>query len=514
MNGYSHIDASMVSYAQRAATTQMLRRIHAWSDAERTKAAVAQRRKTADGNFWAFDATYFPAVMYDQGKTNVCSFHRSIVGIDDRPGVQIILGPRGHGKTATMKKKLLWRMLTNRTRLAGVYCETITKASAIIADLALLLEANDRIVHDYNYRVEESNADALTIACGGHTATIGAFSEGRSVRGFARGFARPDYILADDVETLSSPFGDEAVRLRLQKLREAHASLSDNSTMTVLGNNFEERSATNLLLREQARGILPPNWRVHVFRGWNRGKPLWAARYPAADEKEFRRMVGALDEADYQGNYQMNPVPPDGFIFDRQALDYYNTLPADAKGVIYLDPNLALKNKGDTTAIVRLLWSPRTSKFYLSAGCKSYNDPGALLDAALTMRTANVRGMALDGHVSQESHWTHHIRAWCREHAAPYPNVEFKRYRTDELATNFAQVYNSGDVLFDSALRHSEEGSRFFAQFFSFRSKKAKRQDDAPDAAICAYQFLTERRLVRRINHTAVQPSIIIPDIY
>ena len=188
-------------------------------------------------------------------------------------------------------------------------------------------------------------------------------------------------------------------------------------------------------------------------------------------------------------------------------------MPQGCRGVIYVDPNLALKGRGDTTAIVRMMWHKKTGKFHVTFRCRSYASPQELLNDTLLMRTAGVRGIAMDGHVSQESHWTHHIRAWCQEHDEAYPAVEFKRYHVDELATNLQTIYQQGLIVFDEAMQGTEEGRDFIAQFVAFHSKKSKRKDDAPDAVICAYEFLLERRLVSRASSRDLTP-VVIGDYY
>lgn len=513
--GFSSFDVTMRRFEAEAEMKQLLRPAPPWPDKERTPENVAKRRDEAMHDFWAFDRHYFPPQMYPQGKAQVSSFHKSIVKIGTTPGVQILLGPRSHAKTATAKKLLVWMLMTGRKHLMGIYCETLPKASNAIDDVRMLIFENERILHDYRPTLLEANADQLEFHLDdGKRRTVAAFSEGRSVRGFVRGFARPEYLLVDDMETLQSPMEGKQVKERIFKLRESVASLTDGSTALVLGNNFDARGALNQLKLQADNGVLRKGWNIHIFKAWTKGRPLWPQRYPAATEEHLKDMVGAADEHDWQSNYQQNPIPPEGFIFTREYLKFWDRLPKDVRGVVYVDPNLALKSKGDTTAIVRMLFSPSTQLFYVTGRCRSYDDPGELLTDALEMRTANVRGLGFDGHVNQESHWHHHIKAWCREHGMPYPLVEFKQYKVDQLATNAQAEYKQGRFLFDPAMKGSEEGDTFFTQFFAFHSKKARRKDDAPDAVICAHEFITERRLVKRSHGSANTIVHIIEDVY
>jgi hypothetical protein len=104
----------------------------------------------------------------------------------------------------------------------------------------------------------------------------------------------------------------------------------------------------------------------------------------------------------------------------------------------------------------------------------------------------------MDGHVSQASHWSEHIKAWCRDNKRPYPSVVFKSYNVDDLATNVQMEWDALKISFEEGFSNTEEGQEFFRQIYAFQSKKMKRKDDAPDALTCAHQFITERKFVRR----------------
>lgn len=191
--------------------------------------------------------------------------------------------------------------------------------------------------------------------------------------------------------------------------------------------------------------------------------------------------------------------PVEGFIFRREHYEEYDVLPEDCRGVIYCDPNLSKRGQGDSTAIVKLLFSPSTGKFYIAdAVCRSFSDSNDLLQSVLRMKDAKVKAVGFDGNVTQESQWTNNVRNWCRLHQVPFPVIEYKRYRVDDLAKNTQLLYSDNAILFPRNFRSTTEGERFAAQVFSFSGKKAKMPDDAPDALICAVEFLHERSLAKR----------------
>jgi hypothetical protein len=188
-----------------------------------------------------------------------------------------------------------------------------------------------------------------------------------------------------------------------------------------------------------------------------------------------------------------------GTVFLKKHYQEAEYLPADVKGVIYTDPNLSLKSKGDTTAITNLGYSALKDQYFIvNASCKSHSDSNELLDEVLSLKTVGTTGLAFDGNVTQESTWTNFVKNWARLHNSPFPRIEYKRYNVDDLAKNIQLAWNEGRVFFPQGFRDSLENKIYLSQLFAFTNKKAKRKDDAPDSLICAFEFLHERQIASR----------------
>lgn len=190
--------------------------------------------------------------------------------------------------------------------------------------------------------------------------------------------------------------------------------------------------------------------------------------------------------------------PVAGNIFPEKFLQTYDELPADAKGVIFIDPNLSKKEQGDSTGGTALYYSKTTCKYYVhEVVCKSFADSGELLDRTLLLRKERCKLIAFDGNVTQESTWTQHVRNHCKITGVPFPVIHYKRYRVDDLAKNAELSYKSGDVLFNSAILRSEEGREYLKQLHAFSGKKSSKRDDAPDSFISAFEFIHEQSIAR-----------------
>ena len=482
----------------------------AFSAEERKPEVKFQRITKAVNDFSYFDEVYFPPESYKQGYCSPVQFHKDIISIMQNPGVDVIAGPRKHGKTATGRKALMWMLLNGNYNFAITFSEDIEPARSWIAFLLTFL-SRGRIQEDFEPEFISKTKDELIFRTNRdkNDRIVKPFSLGRSVRGQLESFQRPELAAADDIETLDSSFTAEAVRSRAERITEAFASLDNRKgSMTIFANNFDERSLTNRWLHEQEDGVLNPNYRVHIYKAWDGFKPLWAEMYPAETETELKEMLKVRDESDYQGNFQQNPVPPEGFFFQRDYYQEWSVLPKDLKGVFYTDQNLAKKSKGDTTAMGGYFYSQIQDAYFIpDVRCESYSSSGKLFNdlADLVVKAISgkmiVKGVALDGNVSQESYWTELINLNANTNVRiGYLRAitEFKRYNINDFAYLFQMVYNQKKVYFPPGFAKSKAGKIFLTQFFAFTGKKANKKDDAPDFLIAAHYYLLEKNLVRK----------------
>jgi len=495
---------------------------------EMSSSASLIRLKKAVKDFAYFDEVYFPPDCYsDYAEPN--KMLKDIIKFSRSEGIHIFFGPRNHGKTVQGKKILVWLLLTGQVSIAGTYAETLNpKSYNILADVSNIIKNSPRIQYDFKPVLLEDNADQIQFKLKLSLNTFkqlprlkgfrycAAFSQGRSVRGYTKEFGRPQFILGDDVETLESAFNTESNLQRIDKLVESYHSMIENSTFLIMANDFSTASALHQLKIQAEDNLLANNlFHFHTYSAWDdkNKKPLWPEKYPAKSESELKAILKPKDESDWNANYRNDPKPPEGIFFKRQYYKEYTSLPNDCRGVIYCDPNLSKKGKGDTTAIVPLLFSPKTNCYYVPmAVCRSFSDSNQLLDSILILKkqfSENISQIAFDGQVSQESTWTQLVRDYVLINKIPFPVIQYKSYKVDDLAKNLQMVYSESRIFFPPGFAKTPEGETFLFQFFSFAGKKAGRKDDAPDAAICAFEFIHECSL-----HRESQPVTVIKDYY
>ena len=202
-----------------------------------------------------------------------------------------------------------------------------------------------------------------------------------------------------------------------------------------------------------------------------------------------------------------------GKIFPKINYSEYDKLPTDIISVIYCDPNLSKKGKGDSTAIVNLGFSVSTGKYYvINALAKSFSSSQDLLDTIALFKTPTTTAIAFDGHVNQESSWTDRVNSWQIINKQPFYHIEYKRYLVDILSKTASLFWKDNKILFPPAFNQNISHKLFLAQLFSFVSKKDNTKDDAADALICAIEFLHEKGISKSYNFNFKQPKI--PLIY
>lgn len=500
---------------------KMLLPVKPFPESELTEEAKQKRIAKSKKDFWYFDKVYFPPELYDDyappGK-----FHKEVVRITDSTDkkAHIIVGPRDSAKTLTIKKKFYYDFLFGRRRYMGVGSETLDTPKSIVLDLMYAFLNNERLAYDYKLDWMEENTDRL-YARSIHNPQgtfVFTLSADRSARGKTREFSRPDYVWLTDFENKTSSLTKEAVENRNDRLNEIRGSLTQNSCIVMDANNFDPDCLVNQYVTEKEKGLLSDQIEIHFYQAWNEKtkEPLWPERFPAKSESEMKKMFKPLDDYDWAGNGQGKPRKKSGDIFPN---DFYQTikrseLPKDIMSVIYADPNTSLKSKGDTTGITNLGYSPSENKLYiLYARCKSYFRSNELLSDALEMLDKSNKcnqciSLNFDGNVTQESVWTNNILNFAQIKNVMYPNVKFKKYNIDALATNLEDKWKAGEVYFVEDFAPPDEKEEYKKQFFGFKLKKANKVDDAPDSAIGAYTSLVEEGIASVFSGTVGMMSV------
>lgn len=525
MDKFGLIDRSMSRFEQRKDVRALYSMASPWSEKESTPAARKSRREAAAADFATFDALYFPPEMYAADYSEPNAFHAFIAECCGRGAkhVDLILGPNGVAKSATIYKWDIWAALTGRKHFIAYAGETLDSPRSIIRAIDSYLRENARIQADFpdlEFLYASSEYMHVRTKLNPKGTVFIPLSTDRSARGKLVNLTeRPDVIHIEDLENRTSSMTSEAVKQRRDRIEEMRNALAPHGNVTITANNFDERSLANRLKTAYEEGTLDEKFSVHVFPAWGkyrqkngrfslhrgtRHAPLWPERFPAKSEAELRLMMGISSEEDWQGGQQQQPIKPQGDFFLRKHYHTYDSLGGNIVGVTYVDPNLAKKSKGDRTCIGALLYSFETSKLYAyGMRYRSYADSNVLLDDLVAlwkrMRADGITiiGAGMDGNVNQESHWSQHVANYAALREIFMPLIVFKHYTVDNIA-KFAQSYWVADIVhMPGEWEYPEEEKLFRDDLHSFTGRKLPGvKDDGPDWLVCSVQFMVEQGIV------------------
>ena len=169
-------------------------------------------------------------------------------------------------------------------------------------------------------------------------------------------------------------------------------------------------------------------------------------------------------------------------------------IPDDIRGVIYCDPNLAKKGKGDTTAIVKA-GTDHDFIYIKDVFVKNTTKGSDLAHQITLMQDDDFRYIGFDGNMGQEGMWSE-IIALSGYEKELISNIEYKKYHTNELVKTAQYLWDSGKIIFPVGFKDTLMGEAFLEQLYAFAGKtntKKNQHDDAPDALCCAIQFLFEK---------------------
>lgn len=513
---------------QRDKILEAASRIPAFSSSQMTVKATEARIEKSKNDFWFWDRTYFPPEVYpDYSPPGF--YHKKLIALadlQDKKG-HIFMGPRLTAKSSFLKRKCIHSFLFAHRKFIGFGSGTLDVPEEFVNDVYVFLMTNKRIQHDYkiNWGKTSSKSGIQCIsdqAVNSEGSFIKPLSERKTARGQAKNLIdRFDLIVLTDFENETSPLDPDSIRKRRDRLNEMRSTLEPWGTLLAEGNNFKPETAMNKMKEESEKGVLSKHFEVHVYPAWDPSRPgksqsVWYSKYPAKSEDEMKDFLQPEDEYDWAGNFQQNPKPRGSDIFPEEYYQEWEALPNDLKAILYTDPNLSKKQKGDTTTTGAMAFSAQMQKFYILPGiiCKPYSDPNNLLEDTLMLREdlkkrrQFSRAIGFDGNVSQESHWTYHVRAFSKEKKIPVPPIEYKKYSVDALLKNAEKIYKNSDVFFPPGFKESETGKAFLKQFHPFKGKKAGKKDDAPDWFVCSIEFLYEVGLVHFVSDYNIKNAV------
>ena len=310
---------------------------------------------TRDSHAWFFH-TYFS--NYVKYTTAPFQHELFILTEDESKQLGVVVAFRGSGKSTIMTMSYpIWAILgKQQKKFVIIVGQTTQQAKLHLTNLKRELESNELLRGDlgpFEEREEEWSSGSLVIPQ--YNARITALSTEQSIRGLRHGAYRPDLIICDDVEDLSSVRTRESRDQKYQWLMGDVIPSGDLTTRTfVVGNLLHEDSLIMRLKQDIDEERL-----TGVFKAYPLIKGddiiMWPGKYKKMEDiVKLKQQTG--DEISWSREYLLRIVSDAGRVVHPEWIHFYDELnePNDELICTAIGIDLAISEKetADYTSMV------------------------------------------------------------------------------------------------------------------------------------------------------------------
>lgn len=248
------------------------------------------RLEKAEKDTLYFAATYLP--HYATSKPS--KLHRNTAKELERPGMKLILWPRGFGKTTFCSRiDVLRKILFGQKKHIIIVSETENSAASIVASIRWELEDNPRIMADFGSQKSRiwGNGEFVT------RAGVRVLARGyrQQIRGQSFRANRPDHIIIDDLESETSARNPRLVQGKIDWIERAVIpAMQPKSSMIIIGTILAKMSVIDRLASEPEYAQ-----RFNISRhpavetdAIGRRRSAWPARFPVDILDRMREDMG------------------------------------------------------------------------------------------------------------------------------------------------------------------------------------------------------------------------------
>lgn len=331
---------------------------------------IARRAIVKESHYWFFHLYFSTYVKYPTAEFQKEMFR---ISEDEDTKMAVIVAFRGSAKSTIMTMSYpLWAVLGKlQTKCVVIISQTQNQARSHFSNLKRELEGNDFLQADLGPFQDESDewgSFSLSLPC--FNARIIAASTEQSIRGIRHGASRPDLIICDDVEDISSVKTRDNREKMHSWFRGEILPLGDKNTkIIVVGNLLHEDS---LLMR--LKDDIEKDPAVGIFKEYplktEGGQILWPGKFTSQEDIDTeRRKIG--DEKAWQREYLLRIIADEDQIVHQDWIQYYDELPTEREGyehsLMGVDLAISTSNQADYTAMVvgHVFGYEETQKIYI-----------------------------------------------------------------------------------------------------------------------------------------------------
>lgn len=322
------------------------------------------RVKLAQGDFLWFFHLYFSNYI----TAEIAPFHKEMFAALSNNNIEhlVIVAFRGCGKSTIVTTAYpLWAIIGPMQRKCIVLVsQTQQQAQQHLRNLRIELESNELFRNDFGPLEEEANEWGVTsLHLPKFNARIVAVSRDQSIRGFRSGPHRPDLIISDDVEDMSSVKTREGRDKTHRWFTSEIIPLGTPHTRYVTVGNLLHEDSLLMRIRDSFNEG-DPSQRFLSYPIAENGQSLWPGMYPdMAAIQRMEKRVG--NRVSWQREYMLNIVPDEDQIIHPEMIHYYDEIPDfPYRYGVGVDLAISQKDSADYTAIVRFKLIEHNNEMY------------------------------------------------------------------------------------------------------------------------------------------------------
>ncbi|MBU1557791.1 hypothetical protein KKC45_02410, partial [Patescibacteria group bacterium] len=290
-------------------------------------------------------------------------FHDEMIRVteDEDETLSVIVAFRGSAKSTIFSLSYpIWSILGKQEKkFVLILSQTQIQARQILSNIKSEMENNNLLKDDLGpFEEPDDEWRSTSIVIPKYGARIMVASTEQSIRGIRHKSHRPDLIIFDDIEDLSSTKTIESRDKTFRWLSGEVLPAGDlNTKVVVIGNLVHEDSVIMRLKNKIEKKEINGEFYSYPIMD-DEGESLWPGKFP--DKESLKREeMRVLNLQAWFREYLLKIIPEDGQIIEREWIRYYEKIP-DIKSESYLgtiiaiDPASSLKPTADYTAMVAL----------------------------------------------------------------------------------------------------------------------------------------------------------------
>lgn len=308
-----------------------------------------------ESHYWFFHLYFSEYVKY-----STADFQKEMFKIteDDKVKMAVIIAFRGSAKSTIMTMSYpLWAIIgKQKKKCVVIISQTQQQVRTHFANLKRELENNEILRNDLGALEEESDEwGSYSLVLPKFNARIIAASSEQSIRGIRHGANRPDLIICDDVEDISSVKTKEGRDKAYNWLSGEVIPLGDQNTKVIMiGNLLHEDS----LLMRLKKKIIDENMNA-IFKEYpivdSENNILWQSKFRTHEDIEnYKKIIG--DDRAWQREYMLKIIPEEDQLVYSEWIQYYDEVPDNTDGykytIIGIDLAISTSASADFTSMI------------------------------------------------------------------------------------------------------------------------------------------------------------------